>query len=327
MNRTPKILLVTATLAIVGGLAFAPTALSALSGSGNVTDIVQLSTTVNSLPVLSSTAQAASASGDPVASGTAFTMTNSGSNVDTFLRYTWGTVPYYGASSASTSITLRGTAHRIQDLLWFNQESVTAASVATRSDYFSPLEINAATPATRATVTAAGNACTTWGTPPAGFTPVSAGTLVFTYHLVSSPVNDAPVTSDTFHFCLDTSSGDVILSKTASFTGATQIKVYTTNSANAVLNTYRYQMLPNSVTKGNFYCTTGVTGSGTAATPNLIQCQMLPYETLDSTTIKLFALYDPPSFFPSVNQGGIVTYGITGTQWNPYSSTTTNSAS
>lgn len=322
--RTPHIVLVAAACLLLA----APAAYAALAGSGQVTDIVQLTTSTGTLSALSSTASGGSASGSPVTSGaSAFTMTNSGSNVDTLIRYAWGTTPYYGASAASTSITIRSATHQVGDLLWFQQQTLNAAAVATTSDYFSPLIVKNAASVATATFASAGNACTGWtGAPGAGFTAVAAGTFTFKYYAASSQSNDAPLTSDTFHYCLDTGSSQVYLGKSASFTAATRVYGYATESTGGVLKTYRYPALSGAQTAGNSYCLVSITGTGTSATPDLAQCQALPFELAGSTTAKLYVLIDPPAYFPSANQGGAITYGITGTQWNPYAAATTNSA-
>lgn len=305
-----------------------PTALGTLSGSGNVTDIVQLSTSTSSLNAISASPTGGSASAAPTTSGSsAFTMTNSGSNVDTLIRYAWGTTPYYGASSASTSISIRSTTYYISDLLWFKQQTLDSASTATTSEYFSPLLVKNVASVGAATFSSAGNACTAWsGTAGSGFSAAAAGTFTFKYYGASSQTNDAPSTSDTFYYCLDTTNSQVYLSKSASFTSATRVYSYATESVNAVLSTYQYQALSGSQSAGNKYCLVSITGSGTSATPDLAQCQFLPFELGGSTTAKMYALIDPPAYFPSVNQAGTITYAISGTQWNPYAASTQNSA-
>lgn len=322
MNRLSWI-----ALAAAAALALMPAALGALDGSGNVSDIVQLTTSTGTLSVLSSSASGGSASGSPVTSGSsAFALTNSGSNVDTFVRYAWGTTPYYGASSSSTSISIRSTTHYISDLLWFKQQKVAADTTLTTSEYFSPLVIKNAASVQTATFSSLGNACTAWGSVPASFSPAAAGTFTVKYYSASSQTNDAPTPSDTFHYCLDTTNSQVYLGTSASFASGTRVYSYATNSANAVLNNYQWQLLNSGQTNGNFYCLTSYTGTGTSATPDLSQCQKLAYETLASTSIKLYVLQDPPAYFPSVNQAGTITYAVAGTQWNPYSQSTTNSA-
>lgn len=320
-----RVLVVTATVALVAALAL-PTAISSLTGSGNVTDVVQLSVTTGSLPALASSATGSSASGAPVTSGaSAFTLDNLGSNVDTFVRYDWGLAPYYGGDAAKSSIGIRGATHRISDLLWFRQSSIVEAGT-TSSDYYSPLVLKA-TDVSRATFAATGNACTGWsGTAADGFAATAAGTLTYKYYGAESQTDDSPLASEEFHYCLDVANSLVYLGKTASFTAATLVSSAGADSANGALKTYQYEFLSSAQTKGNKYCLTGVTGAGTAATPNLVQCQKLPYELAGSTTAKLFVLFDPPAYFPSVNQGGALTYSIAGTQWNPYASATTNAA-
>lgn len=318
---------------LVGGLAVtaialalvAPTALSALSGSGNVTDIVQLNVATSSLGALSSTAAGGSASGSPVTSGAnAFTLDNSGSNVDTFVRYDWGASPYYGGVAGQTGITLRGTTHVISDLLWFRQITTLAAGT-TSSEYFAPLVLKSGV--ARATFVPGGNACTGWaGSATGGFSASSAGSFTFRYYEASSQTDDAPLTSDTFHYCLDAANSLAYIGESASFTTATLVYSYGGDSANGALKNYQYEFLNGAQTEGNTYCLTGITGSGTNAMPNLAQCQKLPFELTGATTVKMGVLFDPPAYFPSVNQGGALTYGLSGTQWNPYASSTTNSA-
>lgn len=320
--RTPTLLF---SLVLAGAVLALPGALSALSGSGNVTDVVELSPTVTTVGSLVSTAS--SASGPPVASSAMFTVTNGGSNVDTFVRYAWSTTPYYGASTGSTSIVIRSATSYISDLLWFKQETVDSASTATTSLTYTPLLIKNAASIATVSWTSSGNACTGWtGTPVGGYSAAAAGTFTVKYHLSASPVNDGSVTSESFHYCADTTSARVYLGESAAFGAATLLEVYSTNSADAILKNYQYQLLPASTTAGNRYCLTGFTGSGTAATPDLAQCEKLPYELNGATTAKLGVLYDPPTYFPSVNQGGTITYTLSGVQWNPYASSTTNSA-
>lgn len=320
-----RVLFVAAAIALATALA-APTALSALTGSGNVTDVVQLSVVTGTLPALTSSASGSSASGSPVTSGeSAFALDNLGSNVDTFVRYDWAASPSYGGDAGQTSITIRGATHRISDLLWFRQTSVVQAGTTT-SDYFSPIALKA-TGVSRATFATTGNACSGWvGSPAGGFTATSAGTLTLKYHAASGQADDAPVTSDEFHWCLDVANSLVYLGKSASFTAATLVRSYGADSTNGVLKTYHYEFLSNTQTYGNKYCLAGVTGAGTAATPDLVQCQKLPYELAGVTTVKLSVLFDPPMYFPSVNQGGALSYSVSGTQWNPYASSTTNAA-
>src|ERR1051326_8251532 len=100
-----RTLVITASAAIAL-LIVAPTGWSTLTGSGLVSDIVQLSVSTGTLPALDPTFTGSSASGNPALTTSAFTMTNGGSNLDTFLRYSWTALPYYGASSAQTSITI-----------------------------------------------------------------------------------------------------------------------------------------------------------------------------------------------------------------------------
>lgn len=319
------VLFVAGVAILVAGLA-APTALSALSGSGNVNDIVQLSVVTGTLPTLTATATGGSASGSPVTSGNlAFTLDNLGSNVDTFVRYDWSASPYYGGVPAQTGITIRGVTSAISDLLWFRQAGVTSGGTVA-SDYFSPLVLKASGVA-RATFASSGNACTAWaGAPANGFTATAAGTLTFKYYAASAQTDDSPVTSDTFHYCLDTANSQAYLAKGASFTGATRVVSYGADSVSGVLNTYQYEFLSGSQGVGNKYCLVGVSGTGTGATPNLAQCQKLPFELAGVTQVKLHVLFDPPTYFPSANQGGSLTYAVAGTQWNPYASATTNPA-
>lgn len=303
-----------------------PAVQAELTGSGNVTDVVQLSTSTGSIAAsaLASTAAA------PVASGSAFTVTNSGSNVDTFIRYAWQTTPYYGSTSSQTSIALRGTTYYINDLLWYKQETVSGAGTTTTSEYFSPLVIKNAASIARVTWTSAGNACTAWtGSAAVGFLAAAAGSFTFKYHAASSQTDDAPSTSDTFYYCLDTTNTQVYLGKSTAYGSATLVKGYTTNSVLASLQTYQYPFLSGSQSNGNNYCLTGYTGSGTSATPDLAQCQKLAYSTSGAASAKLYPLFDPPAYFPSANQAGggnAITFGIAGTQWNPYAYSTTNTA-
>lgn len=314
-------------LALVVGLAAVPTVLGALGGSGNTTDIVQLSTTVGSVGTLTSTAAA------PDASSTAFTMTNSGSNVDTFLLYGWNgnNLPYYGASSGNTAISLRGVSYSISNLLSFKQETVTGSGTTATSAYYSPLVLKAAT-SSATTMTPTGNACTGWtGTASGAFTKVASGTLTLPYQVTGSVANDAP-SSATFSYCAGTegSVSAVYLSKlgspTFATTDSTQIVLYSESSSNGVLKSYQYEFLPGGHTAGNKYCLTGFTGTLTDTKPDLAQCSMMPYSTLGVATAKLSVLYDPPALFPATNQGGALTFAVSGTQWNPYASGTTNSA-
>ncbi len=305
-------------------VAAAGAAVAELTGSGNLADVVSVSTSTSSI----SGSSLATTSGSPVASSSAFTMTNSNSNVDTLIRFAWSTTPYYGSSSGQTSAALRGTTYYVGDLLWFKQESISGAGTTTTSEYFSPLLLKNAASITRATFTASGNACTGWtGSAAGGFSAAAAGTLTFKYFAASSQTDDAPSTSATFYYCLDTTNTLAYLGTSAAFGSATLAYPYSTNSALASLKTYQYQFLSGSQSNGNKYCLTGYTGSGTSATPDLAMCGLLGYSLLGSATTKLYPLFDPPGYFPSANQGGAssaITYAIAGTQWNPYAYTTTN---
>lgn len=322
-TRTRAIVTLASALAI---LATSPTALSALTGSGQVSDVVRLTTVVGSIAGSAMT----SADGSPAASSSAFHAHNSNSNVNTYIRYTWSTTPYYGPTTTDTTISIRGTTHAISDLLWFKQESVSGAGVTTTSESFTPLLLaNSASIAT-VTWTSAGNACTGWtGSPAGGFSATSAGSFTFRYHAASAPVDDTPATSDAFYYCLDTTNSKIYLAKSTVFGSATLLSLYTRNSGIASVQTYAYEFLSGAQAEGNTYCMTGVTGSGTSATPDLAQCQALTYSRSGSAASKMQPLFDPPAYFPSVNQAGgssAVTYALTGTQWNPYAYTTTNSA-
>lgn len=315
----------TAVLALAAALA-APSAMSALTGSGNVNDIVQLGVVTSSLSTLTASATGSSASASPATSGSsAFTLDNGGSNLDTFVRYDWSATPHYGSEASQTSIAIRSTTHLISDLLWFRQGSVLSAG-ASQADYYAPLVLKNSG-VSRATYTATGNACSAWsGAAADGFTATAAGTLTFRYYAASSQTDDSPLTSDTFHYCLDTANSQIYLGKTASFTAATLVRSYGTDSANGVLKTYQYEFLSGTQTAGNKYCMVGIAGTGTSATPNLVQCQKLPYELAGTVQAKMYVLFDPPAYFPSVNQGGAITYALSATQWNPYSSGAENSA-
>lgn len=303
----------------------APTALSALTGSGQLVDAVQLTTQTGSIA-----GSSLSTSGTPVSSGTPYSVHNSGSNVDTYVRYDWSTTPYYGSSSGDTSMSLRGTTYYISDLLWFKQEGVTGGGTTTTSSYFSPLVIENAASVTRATWTSDGNTCTSWtGSAASGFSAASGGSFTFMYHDASSPTDDTPSTSDTFYYCLDTTNTRVYLGTSQSYDSGTLLSAYSRNSDITNAYTYQYQFLSGAQTNGNRYCLASYTGSGTAATPDLVQCQKLTYSLSGSAYAKLYPMFDPPQYFPSSNQGGsanVITYALSGTQWNPYAYTTTNSA-
>ena len=306
-------------------LAAVPTALSTLSGSGQLNDVVQLSTSTGTI---AGSAMASSA-GAPAASATAFTMTNSNSNVDTLVRYAWSTTPYYGSDSSQTSISLRSTTHYISDLIWYKQATIVAGTTTT-SSYFSGLFIQNAASNGHSAWTSSGNACTSWtGSAAVGFTKTSAGTFTFDYYDASSQTDDTPSTTSSYNYCLDTTNSQVYISTGVAFGSATLVKIYTTDSVLGTLAGYQYQFLPNSYTTGNYYCLASVTGSGTSATPDLAQCQKLTYSASATNTVKMFPMFDPPAAFPSNNQGGaanVITYALSGTQWNPYAHATTNSA-
>lgn len=307
-------------------VALVPTGNSALTGSGQLNDVVQMTTATGTIAASALT----SSSGSPAASSSPFSMHNSGSNVDTYIRYDWSTTPYYGSDSGQTSIALRGTTYYITDLLWFKQEIVSGASATTTSEYFSPLKLNNAATNSRATFTATGNACTGWtGSAAGGFSATAAGTLTFKYHAASSQTDDTPSTSQTFYYCLDTTNDKVYLGTSAAFASATLVSTYTANSAVGTTYTYMYEFLQSGGAEGNTYCLNGETGSGTSATPDLVQCQKMTYSLLGSAYGKLYPLFDPPAYFPSGSQSGassVLTYALSGTQWNPYAYTTTNSA-
>jgi hypothetical protein len=303
-----------------------PTALSTLSGSGQLTDVVQLSTTTGTL----AGSTLASSGGAPAASSSAFTMTNSNSNVDTLIRLGWTAMPYYGTTTSQVSISLRGTTYVISDLLMFKQETTTGAGSTTTSQYFAPLMLNNSANNTRATFTSAGNACTSWtGSAAVGFTATAAGTFTFKYYDATTQTDDTPSTTSSYNYCLDTTNSQVYVGTSASFSTATLVQMYTTDSALATLKTYQFEFLPGSYTHGDKYCFVSVTGSGTSATPDLQQCMFLGYSSSGAATVKLYPIFDPPVGFPSANQAGsasVITYQITGTQWDPYAHTTTNSA-
>lgn len=314
------------TFLVLGCLGLsAPTALSALSGSGQLHDVVQLATSTSNVP-----ASELATSGAPVASAVAYSVTNSNSNVDTYIRYDWSITPYYGADSSQTSIELRGTTHTIADLLWFRQETVTGTGSTVTSPYFSPLVLENAAANARVSFSPAGNACAAWsGSPASGFSATSAGTFTVRYHVASAAVDDAPLTSEAIHYCLDTTNSNVYLGESASFASATLVAAYTTNSLALAVKTYQFELLPASATAGNKYCLVSVSGSGTSATPDLAQCSKMPYSLADSSTARLAPLFDPPAYFPSGNQAGaanIITYALSGTQWNPFAYTTENGA-
>lgn len=291
--------------------AVAPAAFAALGGSGNVTDYIELTTVQGSVSLLQ--ANAASGSGDVVRSPEAFQVNNAGSNVDTLLMYSWAAAPTVGGTS--TSIALRGTTHYISDLLWFRQETVSAANVATLSDNWSPLVIKDATDVKSVTYASSANLCTAWGAVPNGFTADAAGTIAVK-HYAAATLNDATLPTVTVHYCVDTSANRVYLNSAASFTNAVLLEKYTTDSAGGVLKNYQHTIASNK------YCLYGITGSGTAAKPELHQCSMLPYAQAASTAAKLWPLFDPPAFFPSLNQNGAVAFSVEGLQWNPYSDAT-----
>lgn len=295
--------------------ALAPTAYSALGGSGNVTDFIALTTVDGSLDTLVATA--ASASGGIVSSADSFHVHNSGSNVDTFLVYAWASSPTVGGSAPS--ITLRGTTHYVSDLLWFRQETVDSASASTLSSWYSPLVVKSDSGVKSVVFTPSNDACAGWVNNPGGLTLAAAGSFTVNYYTTSS-TNDAPATTSAVHYCVDTTNSRVYLNSAADFTGATLVEKYTTNSANGVLKTYQHTIATNK------YCLYAIVGTGTSATPELHQCSMLPYEQAGTTAAKLHALFDPPSYFPSVNEGGAVAFSVNGVQWNPYASSTTNEA-
>jgi hypothetical protein len=317
-------------LAVLGVVAAAalltPVALGTLTGSGQLNDIVAETTSVGTISGSSLT----TSDGTPVASGTAFTVTNSNSNVDTLIRYDWSTTPYYGSSSSQTSIALRGTTYQIADLLLFKQQAITGAGTTTTSEYFSPLALKSAATSSLESWSSAGNACTAWtGTAAVGFIKTAAGSFTFKYQTSGSAVDDAPTTSDTFYYCLDTTNSQVYLGKSTAFGSATLVSMYTTDSALATLKTYQYELLSGSQANGNKYCFLSVQGSGTSATPDLVQCSKLAWSASGAATAKMYPMFDPPAYFPSGNQAGassVVTFAIAGTQWNPFAHTTTNSA-
>lgn len=313
-----------ATTLLTIALLATPTALSALSGSGNISDNVDLATARGSLDASELTTD-----GDPVAASLAFSLNNGGSNVDTFIRYGWAVTPYYGGTSTDTAITLRGVTHQVADLLWFKQQVVAGSGATTTSEYFSPLILANDGVSATSTWSSGGNACTAWtGTPAIGFSATAAGTFAFSYHSAASPLDDTP-DGATYHYCLDTTNSQAYIGETASYDSATKLDKYTSDSLAGILKAYQYEFILSGTTEGNLYCLTGYTGSGTSATPNLVQCQKLPYSTSGSSTVNMYPLFDPPAAFPSANQGGVsesLTYALSGTQWNPFSYTTTNSA-
>lgn len=295
--------------------AITPSAYSALGGSGNVTDFIDLTTEDGSLNTLVATA--ASASGGIITSSDAFHVTNGGSNVDTLIMYSWASSPTVGG--AATSIALRSTTYHISDLLWFRQETIDSGAASTLSAYYSPLVVESASNVQSATFTSDGNACTGWANNPGGLTLTASGSFTVKYYTTSA-TNDAPSTTSAVHYCLDTANNRVYLNSAADFTGATLVEKYTTNSANGVLETYRYGIASNQ------YCLYAIDGSGSSATPELHQCSALPFEQPASTAAKLYALFDPPAYFPSVNKAGTVAFSLSGVQWNPYSSSTISEA-
>ncbi|HET6404256.1 MAG TPA: hypothetical protein VFH78_06375 [Candidatus Thermoplasmatota archaeon] len=310
-----------ATAAVVAALA-APATFAALSGSGNVTDYVQLSVDTGTLDTL--TASAASGSGAIVTSGDdAFQISNAASNVDTFLFYGWSNAPYFGASPLQTSIQLRGTTYPISDLLWFRQETVNSAGGLATSQVYSPLVIKSASDVKTVSFTSSGDACSAWGAAPEGAVPSAAGSFTTKYYTAAS-ANDAPSTSDAVHYCIDATNSRLYLNAAASFTGATAIDLYTVSSTTS-LRSYQAELVRSDGT-GNKYCFFAVNGAGTSATPELRQCQKLPYEMDGVTSARAYVLFDPPTFFPSTNQGGAVTFAVAGVQWNPYSGAAVNTA-
>lgn len=319
-----RILTALAALAIVS--AAAPAALGTLTGSGQLNDIVSLSTSTGSIAGSAMT----TTDGTPIASASSFTVTNSNSNVDTFIRYDWSTTPYYGSNSAQTSITLRGTTHQIADLVLLEQSITTGAGATTTSAYYAPIALKSGATTSLASWSSAGNACTAWtGVPAVGFLATSAGSFTFKYQTSGSPVNDAPTTSDTFYYCTDTTNSQAYLGKSTAYGSATLVSAYTINSVLATLKTYQYEFLSGAQATGDSYCLTGFTGAGTAATPDLVQCSKLAWSSSGAATAKLYPMFDPPAYFPSGNQAGAssaVTFAIAGTQWNPYAYTTTNAA-
>ncbi|MHB8634703.1 MAG: hypothetical protein ACYDBQ_12215 [Thermoplasmatota archaeon] len=317
------------TLSLLLGLASltaSPVALGTLAGSGQINDVLSLTVSTGTLAA----STLASAAFAPVVDASSFTATNSNSNIDSFVLYAWGTTPYYGTSSSQTSIAVRGTTYQIGDLLWFKESATPGGGSATVSQYFSPLLVKNSASITRATFTTAGNACTSWtGTPAVGFIATSAGTLTFKYYDSTTQTDDTPSTTASYNFCLDTTNDQVYLGTTTAYGSNTLIKVYTTNSVLGVLQPYQYEFLPGSYTHGNLYCLTSFTGSGTAATPDLGMCQKMSYQAAASSTAQIFPMFDPPAAFPSDNQLGTtsgLTYGASGTQFNPYATGTTNSA-
>ncbi|MHB8606400.1 MAG: hypothetical protein ACYDCK_14225 [Thermoplasmatota archaeon] len=313
-------------LLLFAGLA--PFALATLSGSGQLNDIVAISTTTGTI----ATAALTTPDGTPVQSATLFTMTNSNSNVDTFIRYDWTSSPYYGASSSNTSIALHGTTYYISDLLYYKEVTVTGGGTTTTADALMPLTMKNSGTQNTVTWTSDGNACTAWtGSAALGFAKASSGSFTVKFYLGSTYASNdnTPTTSQTFYYCTDTTNSQTYLGTTQAFGSDTLVVAYTTDSALATLKTYVYTFVPTGATNGDSYCLTGFVGAGTAATPDLVMCNKLPYSLLGSATAKLDPLFDPPAFFPSGNTGGaasVVTFSITGTMWDPYSHTTTQSA-
>jgi hypothetical protein len=308
----------------VGLAAISPVSMASLSGSGNLNDVVSLTVSTGSLA-----ASTLTTSGTPIASSTAFNVNDGTSNVDTYILYAWSTTPYYGTTSSQTSIDLRGTTYQIGDLLWFKQAIVSGSGTTTTSQYYAPLLLKNSASITTVTWTSAGNACTAWtGTPAVGFIATAAGTFTFKYHDATTQTDDAPSTTSSYNYCLDTTSSQVYLGTSTAYGSNTLIKVYTTNSVLGILQSYQFEFKPGSYTTGNKYCMSGFTGSGTSATPDLAMCEMMPYSTSGASSAKLTPLFDPPTYFPSGNGlgGNAITYAASGTQWNPYSSSTTNSA-
>jgi hypothetical protein len=305
-------------------LVVASPALASLAGSGQVTDVVNVAVDTSSLA--SSLLQ--TTGGQPIASSSDYVFDNGNSNVDTFTKFAWGTTPYYGGSSSQTSVSIHGTTYQISDLLYFEQETRTGAGTVATSSIFAPLLLKNSATIADVTFTTAGNACTAWtGSPAVGFIAASAGTMTFKYHTVASPTS-APATTQTFNWCLDTTNSQVYWGTAAAYASDTLVVLYSTNSALATLKTYQYDFIPTGVANGAYYCLTSITGSGTAATPDMGMCEYLPYSSSGSAQGHLYPLFDPPAAFPSGNQLGssaAFTYTVTGTQWDPYQSSTTNS--
>lgn len=321
--RSPSIAVGLVALGVIVAAAIlAPSGLGVVAGTGGINDVVQLTTASSTISA------ATSSSGAPGVSATPASVHNSDSNVDSWLKYDWSTTPYYGSNTGDTSITVRGTAYTVADLLWFKQETVNAASTTTTAQYFSPLKL--VTGGSRVTFTSAGNACTAWtGSPVAGWAATAAGSITFKYFDASSQTDDTPSTTTTFNWCADTTMKAVYFSTGTAYSASNIVYEWDVNSlATQPAKQYGWEFDGfNSYTRGNYYCLSGFTGSGTSATPNLMLCTKMPHEAAGSDYAKLYSMFDPPAGFPSTNQLGTsaaVTYSLSAVQWNPWSYTTQN---